>query len=110
MIKIYKTNRKGLVPNEYIYIKDVPKVFTGDGFLFNVSFDWDTDSGTFLKTSSNFGAPEIGDLVDQRMSSGKVLRSVVTSCTQDWDIGKGELHILCYVEDYNKLISCNKVV
>lgn len=107
-MEIIKTTRKGIVHGEYLFIKDNAKVFEGDGFYLDVFLDWDTDTGTFSKPSSMFGCPQPGDIIDQKMSSGKILRSIVTSYTQDYDWGKGTIHILFYKEEFNKMVNSNK--
>lgn len=106
-MKIIKTTINGIIPNEYLYIKDTPKIFEGDYIYLSIHFDWNISGGHFLKPSTMFDCPEVGDLIDQKMESGKILRSVVTNYTQDYDIGKGNIHILCYKDDFNKLLKHN---
>ena len=106
---IIKTTRKGIIPNEYLFIKDNAKVFVADGNYIKIVFDWDNDTGTFFKPSSTFNCPLEGDIIDQQMTSGKILRSIVTDYNQDFDFGKGTVHILCYKDEYDTMISCNKI-
>ena len=108
-MKIVKTTRDRIVSNEYLFIKDKPSIFKSGGYYFSVHFDMSNSTGTFLRPAGMFNSPQVGDLIDTTMNSGKVLRSVVTLSRQDYDTCKGEIHILGYVEDYHKIIRHNRI-
>jgi len=107
-MKLQKYTLDGIVVGESIFLKDKPAVFEVDGIL-SINLDFKKAQGSFHAPSSNFGGPQIGDLIDVKMNSGKVLRSVVTFTTQTNVSRTGTTHLLGYVEDFQHIIQSTKI-
>ena len=88
-----------------IFISDKPKIHEGiNGGILDVHLDFETMTGRYICPAGMFGNPNTGDFIDVTCASGRKVRCVVTSWTQDWSTCKGEVGILCYVDDYLNFI------
>ena len=103
--------------NEVIFIKDEPRIFKPDGSIFTIYYDTAIKDGIrnftpamkgrYHMPNGMFNMPQRGDFIDYPMGN-EILRSVVTSFTQDHVSGEGEVAILCFLSKYNAWIALNK--